>query len=482
MRRGARRQWRPPQGSKEENEVATLLRRWLDDREVTVGVMISRFTQEHFSGESPPGRTATYTRLAGVGITWEFIEAVADVITVSATEHQQLLSAVRPLWGRVLANAERQDSSRTTDIVATMREMLDLAEQLREAERRLADLRAEDQNLAWALVMTCQQMRSSIAVLRTNPGQAGPHEISASSLWPYSPGTQGLTRAESDEQTAHLLEDWARRIANFAHVLVRPEGVGTAPSGTTVGGLSETVDSILRELDYAENARQLVRCASASAGRRNELTEPDPEYVGGGFLRAVRLDSERLVPERFLPEGMTDAVVEPGNDHVLTVPMIGLMRQGITIAPGITVLAGPNGVGKSLVLEALSHALQEESTRRASGYRPLGRRLAAALEITFHHRPRPQDVWYASYLGLQPKHDPRLSAREAFRIVLEEMSLKPGVLYLLDEPEAGLAPPLTKELVSWMNDRVKDRCQFIIATHSITLASLEQAQVIVPGR
>ncbi|MFJ2732884.1 AAA family ATPase [Streptomyces sp. NPDC087317] len=414
-----------------------------------------------------------------MGITWEFVEAVADVVTSSTTEHQRLLTEARPLWERVLANAECQDFSQTTDIVATMREMLDLSQQLREVQNRLADLRAEDQSLAWALVMTCQQMRTRIAALRAN--QATPREISAWS-WPYGSVPHRLTWAEIDGQTAHLLEEWTRRIAHFAQVLVRPEDTG--PAANTSLGLSEAIETTLRELDLdlAQTTRHLDGPAAASFGFSDELTELDPEYTGGGFLRAVRLDSERLRPECFLPDDMTDAVMEPGSDHVLTIPMVGLVRQGIAIAPGITVLAGPNGVGKSVVLEALSHALQGDRARRASGYRPLSQRLATALEITFHHRPRPQDVWYASYLGLRTDRDSRLSARESFRIALEEMSPKPGVLYLLDEPEAALAAPLTEDLVSWMNDRVEDGCQFIVATHSMTLAALEHAQVIMPGR
>ena len=89
---------------------------------------------------------------------------------------------------------------------------------------------------------------------------------------------------------------------------------------------------------------------------------------------------------------------------------------------------------------------------------------------------------YASYPSLREGRNPRLSAGKSFHIALAEMSPKPGVLYLLDEPEAGLDRSLTEELISWMNDRVEDGCQFIIATHSMTLASLEHVQVIMPDQ
>ncbi|MFF0385393.1 AAA family ATPase [Streptomyces sp. NPDC004286] len=460
----------------EENALAMLLRQWLDERGVAVEAVISGFTPEHFNGASPPGRTATYKRLAGVGITWEFVEAIADMITTRATEHQQLLEAARPLWESVLASTERQDVERTTDIVATQREMLDLSKQLRQVQQNLANLRAQDQNLAWALVMTCQQMRSRIAALRATRGAAA-REISASS-WSYGSDSRG----HADVQAAHLLEGWARRIAHFAQALVRPDEMEVTRLGNSGASLSDEIEAILHALDQdlAQATRQLGDTAVVSADYGDERAEPDPEYTGGGFLRSMRLNPQRLTPERFLPDAMTNAVMESDGGRVLNVPMIGLMRQGITIAPGITVLAGRNGTGKSVVLEALSYALQGEDAQRTFDHRPLSRRLAGALEIDFRHCPRPQDVWYSSYLSLQGKRHHHLSAGESFRIMLESMGSRAGVLYLLDEPEAGLAPPLTEDLVSWMDLRVEDGCQFIIATHSMTLASLEQAQVIMP--
>lgn len=481
MGRGARRRWGPLKGTEEENDLAALVRTWLDDRGLAVSTVISRFTSDHFTDELLPGRTATYTRLAGEGISWEFVDAVADVITATTTEHQQLLRAARPLWERVLTSVERRGPSRTTDIVATMREMLDISRQLREAQRQLTDLRAEDQSLSWALIMTCQQVLSHMASVRADLEQELARELASSSVL-HPSGPPALTWAEA-RHTLQLLEEWARRIARFSQVLDRPEATGMGPSGSSLG-LSEAIETTLRALEAgsAPATRQLSDSASTSVPLSHELREPDPEYTGGGFLRAARLNIERLTPERFLPEDMTDAVMEPDGDRVLTIPMIGLMRQGITIAPGITVLAGPNGVGKSVVLEALSYSLQGERDRRSSGCRPLSRRLAGALEITFHHRPRPQDVWYFSYFGLQPSRNPHLSARESFRALLRDMNSKPGILYMLDEPEAGLAAPLTKDLIAWMDDRVEDGCQFIIATHSMTLASLEHAQVITPGK
>ena len=45
--------------------------------------------------------------------------------------------------------------------------------------------------------------------------------------------------------------------------------------------------------------------------------------------------------------------------------------------------------------------------------------------------------------------------------------IRPGALYLLDEPENSLAPARQQELAQFLADAARfDRCQFVIATHS----------------
>lgn len=51
-------------------------------------------------------------------------------------------------------------------------------------------------------------------------------------------------------------------------------------------------------------------------------------------------------------------------------------------------------------------------------------------------------------------------------------------LFLLDEPEAGLHPEASARQVEWMYERVAQGCQFVIATRSMTLASLSRARII----
>lgn len=472
MSAGARRHWGPLRGTEEEKELAALVRTWLDDRGVSVTRVLSGFTSDHFSGQSPPGRTATYARLAGEGITWEFVDAVADVITRTATEHRTLLGAARPLWERVLSGFEERNAIQAPDIVSTMREMLDLAQQLREAQNHLTDLRSQNQNLAWTLIVTCQEMCRHLTSLATPPKHGVSYEIDATPSWEYQTRLLPSAYFDANPHTFQLLEGWALRIGQLAQILARPESSAIPPYGNGVG-LFDVVESTLRELeaDLGHSTRQ--PSTPLPAAPFSHTIEPDPAYTGGGFLRSARLNldlSTKLLPSEGPPNGL------------LGIPLVRLASQGIDLSPGITVLAGPNGSGKSLVLEALSHNLLRGTTPHSSAFRPLSRWLAEALEIDFHHRPRPQDVWYASYLSLTPKRDPRLSAAESFREALKGIPHRPGLLYLLDEPEAGLTAQLTKALVSWMDDRVEDGCQFIIATHSMTIASLDHAEVIMPSR
>ena len=64
-------------------------------------------------------------------------------------------------------------------------------------------------------------------------------------------------------------------------------------------------------------------------------------------------------------------------------------------------------------------------------------------------------------------------------LALLRQRLKPGGLYLLDEPETPLSPQRVLELMSLIRECVQDRCQFIIATHSPMLMALPGAAIWV---
>lgn len=54
-----------------------------------------------------------------------------------------------------------------------------------------------------------------------------------------------------------------------------------------------------------------------------------------------------------------------------------------------------------------------------------------------------------------------------------------GGLYILDEPEAPLSPTKQLSLISMIKDMVRERSQFIIATHSPILMAIPDAELFV---
>jgi len=81
---------------------------------------------------------------------------------------------------------------------------------------------------------------------------------------------------------------------------------------------------------------------------------------------------------------------------------------------------------------------------------------------------------------LERRYGVDLDARshgESF-LMLFESRLKPGGLYLLDEPETPLSPTRQMSLLILIDRMVKQDCQFIIATHSPVLMSYPEATIL----
>jgi predicted ATPase len=69
----------------------------------------------------------------------------------------------------------------------------------------------------------------------------------------------------------------------------------------------------------------------------------------------ARATADRRPVRRFRPD---PGAPPPSDGWPLTVPAVGqLLREGLELAPGATVLVGENGSGKSTVLEVLAAAL-----------------------------------------------------------------------------------------------------------------------------
>ncbi|WP_345596335.1 hypothetical protein [Streptomyces marokkonensis] len=91
----------PARGSCAEiNELVGMLRSWLDAAGVPVAHLHQRLTAEHFVGGQVPSLTKLRKQLAGEGLSWDLVEAVADVCYPdddSETASQRLVPLQR-LW------------------------------------------------------------------------------------------------------------------------------------------------------------------------------------------------------------------------------------------------------------------------------------------------------------------------------------------------------------------------------------------------
>jgi predicted ATPase len=199
---------------------------------------------------------------------------------------------------------------------------------------------------------------------------------------------------------------------------------------------------------------------------------------------------------RFRPD--PGAPRPPGGVWPVTVPAVAqILREGLALPPGATVLVGENGSGKSTVLEVLAAALGLNAEGGSAGTRHSTRPSEpGSLDLIVERSPG-ADRWayflrdetlhgLYSYLEANPSprsDEPRfheLSHGEAFLALLGRRASSGG-LYLLDEPDAALSFTGTLSLLVQLAGLVDRGAQVVVATHSPVLAALPGAHLLEVG-
>ncbi len=180
-----------------------------------------------------------------------------------------------------------------------------------------------------------------------------------------------------------------------------------------------------------------------------------------------------------------------------SVPAVAqILRDGLELAAGLTVLVGENGSGKSTVVEMLAEAcgLNPQGGSALSQYRtrPTEPGLGASL-IVERGPGRPRwsyflraDTMHGQYTYLEDNPGKRaegfhqMSHGEGFLAILRTRVNEPG-LYLMDEPDAPLSFTASLGLVALLHDLAFAGSQAIVATHSPIIAAVPGASILELG-
>jgi predicted ATPase len=181
-----------------------------------------------------------------------------------------------------------------------------------------------------------------------------------------------------------------------------------------------------------------------------------------------------------------------------TVPaMAQILRDGLELPAGLTVLVGENGSGKSTVVETLAEAYglnpqggsaQGQLFRMRDSEPGLG---ASLVVERGPNRPRwsyflRADTMHGLYTyleenpGKQQERFHELSHGEGFLQVLQTRVNEPG-FYLMDEPDAPLSFTACLGLVALLHDLAQAGAQLVVATHSPMIAAIPGARLLEIG-
>lgn len=181
-----------------------------------------------------------------------------------------------------------------------------------------------------------------------------------------------------------------------------------------------------------------------------------------------------------------------------TVPAVGqILGEGLELAPGLTVLVGENGSGKSTVVEMLAEAcgLNPQGGSSLAQFRTRDSEPGLGQALIVERGPAGRGHWsyflradtmhgLYSYLednpGRRRERFHELSHGQGFLEILRTRVNQPG-FYLMDEPDAPLSFTACLGLAALLHDLAQAGAQAVIATHSPIVAAIPGASILELG-
>lgn len=191
------------------------------------------------------------------------------------------------------------------------------------------------------------------------------------------------------------------------------------------------------------------------------------------------------------------------DDYVFSLPVVRHLKE-LRLESPITFFVGENGTGKSTLLEAVAvnYGFNPEGGTRNFNFASRESHSALHRHLTLVKGVRqPRDGFFLraeSFYNVATEVD-RLDAEDRSRPLLSSYGGKSlhsqshgesfmslmlnrfggNGLYILDEPEAALSPSRQFTLIARITELVKQKSQFIIATHSPILMAYPNAAIYV---
>jgi hypothetical protein len=430
---------------------------WRDAKELSWAKVLLGLTPEHFSGEMPK-RTALYKMVKGKDLSWELVEAVADICSESEAQRTRWLREARHLWDKAEREPTPLDSKADTP-----KQLLDVLQELTKAQAELLRLRqvreTSDQAILRAnqmvmmLLMVIGQLQSQIATFKHQLGQLTQraHEASPS----VQHVQQQLTTATTHHETAQAELERAQRERDQAlelSVAATAEALGVQdevqhireehglvvdddleaplpplPALTTVAGdstdslkdIASTLEKIKDQLDYGTDDLNVVReqlRSQPSAPRESA----GGDVVAGEIVEARGADNPvrptENLPDNY-PEGKDEDSPRSGPTPLERLPSTPAEVAGQAPAQVLRRIDSlrRQGTGPSALEESFRAAVRLQTPEEATSTRVLLERLRGGAELT--------ELWDRTWQGMR-----RLTSPMQPRRVGGEASLAMGSL------------------------------------------------------
>ncbi len=176
--------------------------------------------------------------------------------------------------------------------------------------------------------------------------------------------------------------------------------------------------------------------------------------------------------------------------------MAQLLREGLELPAGLTVLVGENGSGKSTVVESLAEAYglnPQGGSALARSFRIRESEPGIGGELTVVRGVKPRWSYFLradtmsqlyTYLeqnpGRRPERLHELSHGDGFLQILRTRVNDEG-FYLMDEPDAPLSFTASLGLAALLHDLAAAGSQAVVATHSPIVAAIPGARLLELG-